>query len=321
MQGLQASQSGNKYGQSSLLVRCSVLRIAYCMLVYKNPEQVSRLIERIYSPSDYFYVHRDKRREGVLRKYGRCPSDERWEGLLRKYRNGNVLFASKYKTPRCSFKVVEGVLDAMNYCRHFDYDYFVFLSGQCYPIKPVSKIKDELARRSVAYMEYFRLPSSHWEGENAGLDRIRYYHIATGDERCGIRIPRLNRTLPYGLQPYGGGYHCCLPRRFVEYVQDYVSNHPKIISFYRYCWMPAEMFFHTIIMNSALKCDVVNDHRWYIRWLRRGHPRWLGHGHPAILRKEDFNDIMRSDKLFARKFDISIDRDVLDLIDREIQRD
>ena len=40
-----------------------------------------------------------------------------------------------------------------------------------------------------------------------------------------------------------------------------------------------------------------------------------------IFRKEDFNDIAQSDKLFARKFDIDIDKDILDLLDTEIERD
>jgi hypothetical protein len=288
----------------------SVLRIAYCMLVYKNPEQVSRLIESVYSPSDFFYVHVDKRNEDMLRKYGRRPWRQ-WEGLLPK--QTNVFLDSTYKTPRSSFKVVEAVLNVMDRCRGSHYDYFVNLTGQCYPIKPLSKIRDELKKRSVAYMRFWKLPSPHWEGENGGLDRIHYYHVATGDERCWIRIPRLNRTLPYGLQPYGGGWMFILPRRFVEYILDYASNHPEIMSFYKYCWMPGEMFFQTIIMNSTLKCDVVNDHRWYVRWSGRS-------SHPLVLRKEDFNELTQSDRLFARKFDITVDTDILDLIDREILR-
>jgi hypothetical protein len=34
-----------------------------------------------------------------------------------------------------------------------------------------------------------------------------------------------------------------------------------------------------------------------------------------------FNELMRSGKLFAREFDINIDKDLLDLIDKKIERD
>jgi len=224
-----------------------------------------------------------------------------------------------YKTGRVGFRMVEATLDAMNYCRNLDYDYFLLLSGQCYPIKPLRVIKQELEKKNVAFIEYFKLPSTvHWVHEQGGLDRIKYYTIYLGKQELPIRIPRLNRNLPYHLEPYGGSYWSCLPKRFVDYVLDYVSNHPKIVNFYKYCHMPGEMFFQTIIMNSALKCDVVNDDRRYIPW--PSSPAEPG-GHPAILRKEDFNQIMRSGKLFARKFDATIDNDILDLIDGEIQQD
>ena len=281
------------------------MRIAYCLLIHKNPEQVSRLIERIYSPSDYFFIHMDKR----------VPYDEQWEDALRKYRKENVFFAPlRYKTPRGPLGLVEATLGGMNQFRSLDYDYFVHLTGQCYPIKPVNVMKEELGSKEVAYVEYFKLPSSHWEKENGGLDRISYYHIYLGEifRMLWIRIPRLKRTLPYNLDPYGGSHFFCLPKRFVNFVLEYVSSHPEIVRFFRHSRIPCEMFFQTILMNSSLRSDVVNDNRWFIRWTEG--PL----GHPTVLTKEDFSEIMRSDKLFARKFDMSVDKDILDLIDRAI---
>lgn len=277
-----------------------MLKIAYCVSVHKNPEQVSRLVERIYSPSDYFYIHKNKK----ISCYG-------WESIFSKDLDENVLFISKYKVAWGAFSQVEVTLDGMNYCRSFDYDYFIYLSGQCYPIKPLSKIKEELQKKSIAYMEYFKLPSKNWEGENGGLDRINYFHIRSW-KRSWIRFPRLKKTLPNNLEPYGGSGWFCLPKRFVNYVLNYVSNHPEIVRFFKYSGIPDEMFFQTIIMNSPLRFDVVNDNKRYIRW--EGGAR----GSPAILRKGDFEEIMHSDKLFARKFDIDIDSSILDLIDKDI---
>jgi len=279
-----------------------VLRIVYRIGVHKNPEQVSRLVERIYCPSDFFYINIFMTKE--------TPPHSEWESALQKYRNGNMLYTWKRGGAWGGFGNVEGPLDAMTYCRGFDYDYFINLSGQCYPIKPMDVIKEELRKRNVAYMENFRLPSKAWEGENGGLDRINCFHVRLLN--LSIRIPRLNKALPYGLEPYGGSYWFCLPKRFVDYVLDYVSNHPAIMRFYRHCRIPEEMFFQTIIMNSPLKSDVVNDDKRYIRWQKKPSPE--------ILTQEDFNEIMRSDKLFARKFDINVDKTILDLIDREIEQ-
>lgn len=274
------------------------MRIAYFLPVYKYPEQVSRLIARIYSPLDCFYVHKDK----GTPFYG-------WENIFDTYRSGNFLFIAKYKMGWGTFRMVEATLDAMNYFSTFDYDYFINLSGQCYPIKPISMIKEELAKQNVADIECFKLPSSKWT--NGGLDRINYFYFRVW-QRHNIRIPLLKRTLPCNLEPYGGFTWFMLPKRFVNYILDYVSGHPEILRFYRYCEIPEEMFFATIIMNSPLKSDVVNDNKRYILWKKKPSPE--------ILRKGDFDEIMRSRKLFARKFDINIDKDILDLIDKEILR-
>jgi hypothetical protein len=40
--------------------------------------------------------------------------------------------------------------------------------------------------------------------------------------------------------------------------------------------------------------------------------------HPRNLEKKDFEKIRESDKLFARKFDMTIDPDILDMIDAMI---
>jgi hypothetical protein len=58
----------------------------------------------------------------------------------------------------------------------------------------------------------------------------------------------------------------------------------------------------------------VNDNLRYIAW------QDLDAGSPAILRKADFARLVSSPKLFARKFDATVDAEVLDLIDSEILR-
>jgi hypothetical protein len=277
--------------------------MAYFLLVHKNPEQVSRLIGRLYSPSDYFYIHKD---------LGKPMSG--WEIIPQKYSGGNLILTSKYRIGGAhvgrggylgSYAVVQATLAGMNWFRSYDYDHFIFLSGQCYPLKPLTKIKQELGKKNVAYMEYFKLPSKVWEGENWGLDRINYYYITIGS--VNIRLPRLNKTLPNNLEPYGGSLYFCLPKRFVDYALDYIADHPEIMRFYRYSKIPDEGFFQTIIMNSPLRSDVVNDHKRYFHW---------DGTHPSTLRKKDFKELVESDKWFAKRFDVDVDKDILDLLDR-----
>lgn len=55
----------------------------------------------------------------------------------------------------------------------------------------------------------------------------------------------------------------------------------------------------------------MNDDLRYLEWRR---PNVAGG--PAVLGKQDFNRIMSSSKLYARKFDMNRDAQVLDMIDR-----
>ena len=234
---------------------------------------------------------------------------EGWDRISRENHAGNVLHISKYRSPRSRFGLVEVPLEGMKLCSNIDYDYFVNLSGQCYPLKPIAQIKEYLGSSGVAHMEHFSLPSSdHW-GPRGGLDRVNYRWFKFRGRY--IRVPRLTKRLPYNMHPYGGSPLFCLPRRHIDYVLDFVSRNPKIVGFYKRSHIPNEMFFQTIIMNSPLKNEVVNKDEWYIDWSR------AREGHPPILTKADLPLLLASEKLFARKFDVTVDSEVLDLIDKE----
>ena len=63
--------------------------------------------------------------------------------------------------------------------------------------------------------------------------------------------------------------------------------------------IPDELFFQTLIMNSTLRDSVVNDNLRYLDWSREPAPAVLGVG--------DVDRMLGSDKLFARKFDETVD--------------
>jgi hypothetical protein len=66
-------------------------------------------------------------------------------------------------------------------------------------------------------------------------------------------------------------------------------------------------------MSSHLRETVENENLRYIDWSREPAP--------AVLGRSDLDAMLASGKLFARKFDASVDPDVLDLLDAHIERD
>ena len=66
------------------------------------------------------------------------------------------------------------------------------------------------------------------------------------------------------------------------------------------------MFFHTILLNSPFKHEIVNDNKRYIDF---------DDSHPTILTAKDYEKLKRSGKLFARKFEPKVDKEILDKLD------
>jgi hypothetical protein len=110
---------------------------------------------------------------------------------------------------------------------------------------------------------------------------------------------------------FGGSHFWCLSRYCIEYVHEFVQQNDAFMRFFKYVKTPHEMIFQTILLNSALKDLLVNDNLRYFDWSRNS-------SHPEILCKQDFERFINKDKLFARKFDVTVDADVLDMIDLRI---
>jgi hypothetical protein len=198
----------------------------------------------------------------------------------------------------------------MEYCDAFKYDYLVNLTGACYPLRSSESIKKEFDKQSSAFMEVFELPFSGW-GHHGGMERIqnRWYFSP-----IRFRIPRLRRNLPDNLKPYGGSSWFCLPKDLVTYLLDFVRNHPNIKRFFEKTFAPDEIFFQTLLMNSPYRWRLINDNKRYIEWEGQS-------PHPKVLTRADFYKLKTSGKLFARKFNHKIDKEILDMIDQEIMRE
>ncbi len=80
---------------------------------------------------------------------------------------------------------------------------------------------------------------------------------------------------------------------------------------FSYSLCPDELFLQTIILNSPFATNVINNNCRYTEWDQSS-------AHPRILTVADFDKISSADKLFARKFDPTLDAAILDLIDQKL---
>jgi hypothetical protein len=278
-----------------LAINTSV-RLAYLVSAYKNLGQVGRLARRLDSGDSVFLVHVDRKTE-----------DAQYLALVNEVADlPSVHFLERHTCHWGGFGHVRATLKGIDWLvgRSVPFDYLVLLTGQDYPIKSNTSIDRFFAEhQGRSFMLVDSLPTEWWSPQG-GLGRIEYRHLRIYGHH--LRLP-LKRRFPEGLQPYGGGAYWCLSREAVEYVSRFVAERPDVVTFFKHVDIPDEIFFQTVLMNSEFAHTVVNDHLRYIDWTRGRSP--------AILETTDFEALARSPKLFARKFDVEHDEQILKLID------
>ncbi|HXH18343.1 MAG TPA: beta-1,6-N-acetylglucosaminyltransferase [Chitinophagales bacterium] len=121
------------------------------------------------------------------------------------------------------------------------------------------------------------------------------------------------RKMPQGFLPYAGSQWFSITKDCVEYVLKVHHENPRLKKFFSHTLLSDESFFTTILVHSPYKDRIAQNNFRYIRWTTEG-----ARTHPVVLKKEDLPVLKSSGKLFARKFDMYQDAEILDLIDKEI---
>ena len=201
------------------------------------------------------------------------------------------------------------------------------LSGQDYPIKDNSSIYSFFEQNyGKNFVNYLHLHEpSNW------MPRLKTYYIHLFGKNISypgskslkrkiidiilllpLRFPT-KRVFPQYLQPYGGSQWWCITLEAARYILDFIEKHPDYLKYHTHSLCSDEIFFQTILLNNPdekFSKSLINNNLKFIDW-SRPKPR------PAVFTHKDFSLLINSDKLFARKFDMNIDSQILDMLDHE----
>ena len=272
-------------------------------MAYKDPSQIERLVKKMSHPGFDFYVHIDSKfDQGPFEYLQQIPQVY----MIKK--RGKVRWAG-FSFTQALLNAIEEVLMSGR-----QYDFINSMSGQDYPVKSPSyfyKFFEERMKKNFLAIEEF---GSDWWTE--AEQRIVEYHMTDFDFKGRYRFQFLiNRILPRRKFPYGftlfGSNRATwwtISTDCAAYVVTFIKEHPAIRKFAKYTWAPDEYLIPTIIMNSSFKDSVIRDNYRYLDWSKGG-------PNPKILTVEDFDALKKTDKLLARKFDITIDTGILDKLD------
>lgn len=275
------------------------MQLAYIVSAYRNLSQVTRLVRRLANDDSCFFVHVDRKTdrreyETLVRDFSRIEQVD----LLPRH----VCHWGGFGHVRATLKGIAALRT-----RGTEYSHAILLTGQDYPIKPVGDIHSFFAGHlGSSFMGHHSLPSPLWS-PRGGLGRIEYRHVRW--HRLHLRLPG-KRAFPTGVRPFGGGAYWCLTKESIDLVARFVADRPDVVRFFERVDIPDEIFFQTILMSSELANTVVNDNLRYVDWSRGRRP--------AVLGIADLESLRASPKLFARKFDVTEDSEILDAIDHDL---
>lgn len=286
------------------------MRIAYIVLAHRLAQQLARLVRRLADGESAFFIHLDRsadRRNGYDLQRAVV---EALAGL------SNVAFLRRHRCYWGNFQIVEATLEGIGEIVRSgrQFDRVVLLSGQDYPIKPLSQIKAYFAHhREAEFIEAFLLTAPNRWTEHAGA-----YNAVARVKRWHLHYRSRTLTLPWerrflrGISPYGGSQWWALSMECIAHIWEYVQRERGFLAYFRHTFIPDELFFHTIVANSTFADRICGHDLTFADWSQPAPP------YPATLDAGYLPSLRASQKLFARKFDSGRDPELLDLIDDQL---
>jgi len=279
------------------------MRVAHLVITYTNPLQTERMIRRMAHPKFDFYIHVDRKKDITAYLFlAKIPNVYLIKDRV------NVIWAG-YNTVEATLRSVKEIFRTGKH-----YNYIHLMSGQDYPIKSAGYIYDFfVANNGKEFLQFEHF--DEWASES--YPRIRTYHLINYRFPGKYRFQWLMnkflpaRKSPLGIEFYGSSMFWAITSNCLKHIIEVIEKNARFKRFMRFTWGSDEFIFQTLVMNSPFKTNVVNNDLLFL-------DRDKGAPHPNILTYKHLNKLLNSDKLFARKFDLTKDAIVLDNIDRHL---
>lgn len=206
-----------------------------------------------------------------------------------------------------------------------NYNYYHLLSGADLPIKSNRYIQDFFELN--AGKEFIITNKISAENNNLHfLDRVKYYYFLQNKigrnaqkstylyevlENLSLKLQKvfkINRNNAC-TEFYKGGNWFSITHSLASFIIESENEIKKVFS-HTHC--ADEIFLQTVAMQSPFKDNIISNNLRHIDWER---------GQPYTFQIEDYDSLMQSDKLFARKFSSATDSQIIDKIYKQLLSD
>lgn len=261
--------------------------IAYFIMVHHKPAQFDWLMRAIDHPDDRFLIHVDLKsrlglkadRKGVWRDVRRIADARANARMMRsRFTNWGGWSLSKI------------LLDAIRLAlRDPGWSHFVNLSGQCYPLQPLDRLRAEIAASDRLHVEMRRIdatPPDDWH---------RNWHpMLETPVKAMILKGRKPPPTSFALD-HKGSQWVVLPRDFCEWLAT--APVTRVVSAYLSgLLLSDELVMQALAWNGPFRDRIADDYRREIVWPG-----------PKTFTGADLPRLQASRAWFGRKFDAAAD--------------
>ncbi|XP_048254127.1 beta-1,3-galactosyl-O-glycosyl-glycoprotein beta-1,6-N-acetylglucosaminyltransferase-like [Haliotis rufescens] len=192
--------------------------VAFSILMFKDANQVERLLRAIYRPQNFYCVHVDTKTKPEVRKA--------MTSLARCF--DNVFLSSRSVSVRWGeYTVLEPELICMEDLWHYKWKYFINLTGQEFPLKTNAQLVKILTAYNGA---------NDLEGTVKRANKHRWRHAGPP---------------PHSITAVKGSVHIVASRGFVDYIL-HNSTAQDLLAWVKKTSVPDETFFSTLNHNPHL---------------------------------------------------------------------
>ncbi|MCQ2485153.1 MAG: beta-1,6-N-acetylglucosaminyltransferase [Clostridia bacterium] len=226
---------------------------------------------------------------------------------------------------------------ATNYLLEFaassgNFDWFSIHSGVDMVIKPVSDFADYLETdKKFYYGNFGKFPLSGW-GYKGGFGRIclkwpKYFRKKAGKRSLRRLLRGLygrmysaglikGKKIPEKYELYGGSVWFTASKECVKRMLNILKKDKEFDSLFKNSLSSDEIYYVTLLkMAQNDEPASENNHLRYINWSNCGAERSVGG--PNTLSMDFLEDIEKSDRFFARKFDIYHDSKIVKYLEEK----
>ena len=314
------------------------MKKAYLILAHQHPIHLARTINALDDEESYFFIHVDAR-----------VNIEPFNFISNR---DNVYFAKE--RVQCfwgDFSIVEATINLIKAAHEIgEIEYFILLSGQCYPLASNSEINAFLDRNRGTDFQNMLPIEKCWSNIEV-KKRLEMYRFNLGPNKYdSIHIPSLlsndiqepsffenivklinsNDITAYekitalriiatpreklNMEIMGGSQWFAYTASTIHKFINFFNSHPNFLNYFKYVHVPDEIIFPTLLAHIKSNDDSIKIDKSliYVNWTKQDVEL------PAILDINDFESVFEASKfyLFARKFNPELSFELLDKIDK-----